>query len=180
MIGSHQRLRGALIPAAIATLAVAGCTITPPPPSAPRTAMFGVCGVTQEDTPRCPGFAGDNGGSLHGSLTFSTLLFSGLRPCGLAVERTARTWAGNHDLRVIHSESGPRKLYLLAYSFAKSGWFEIKYTYDWKPPRAGVDVNFVDESLQTLEPATIPGFNDEFELDALLAKLTQDLRCSAD
>lgn len=159
---------------------VAGCGAPMPPPSAPRTPMLGVCGLTQQDTPRCPGFAGDGGGSLHGSLTFSTLLFTRLRSCGLAVQQTSMAWAKTHALPVIHVDSGPKRLYLLAWSSAREGWFEIRYKHDWLPPRAYVDVNFVDLSLRQLEPAMIPGFDAEFDLDTLLANLSQNLRCTAE
>jgi hypothetical protein len=43
-----------------------------------------------------------------------------------------------------------------------------------------VDVNFVDLSLRQLEPAMIPGFDAEFDLDTLLANLSQNLRCTAE
>lgn len=107
----------------------------------------------------CPGFAGDGGGGLHASLTFSTLLFTRLRSCGLAVQQTSMAWAKTHALPVIHVDGGPKRLYLLAWSSAREGWFEIRYKHDWLPPRAYVEVNFVDLSLRQLAPAMIPGFD---------------------
>jgi hypothetical protein len=150
-----------------------------PPVAAPRTPVLGICGLTSESTPLCSGFSGDKGGGLGSSLSFSVFQFSKLRDCGFSMEGTSRKWAKSHGLSVIQGDGGPEKLYLLAWSEGKRGWFEISYVHQWIPPRASVDVNFVDESLRTLEPAVIQGFDAEFDLDTLLAQLGQDMRCTS-